>query len=107
MHSSGALVRAGDGSHLARMHAPILVRELSEQERAQLESALRAASAFTMRRAQTVLASAAGRARSRETCAVPCGRCATPPAPPTPPAWRAWRPPLIAAEERRPGAGRG
>ena len=47
------------------MHAPIFVRELSEQERAQLESALRAASAFTMRRAQTVLASAAGR-RPRE-----------------------------------------
>ena len=47
------------------MHAPIFVRELSEQERAQLESALRAASAFTMRRAQTVLASVAGR-RPRE-----------------------------------------
>jgi transposase len=43
------------------MHAPIFIRELSEQERAQLESGLRAASAFTMRRAQIVLASAVGR----------------------------------------------
>ena len=58
-------MRAGDGSHLAGMHAPIFVRELNEQERARLEAALRAPSAFTLRRAQIVLASAAGR-RPRE-----------------------------------------
>ena len=58
-------MRAGDGSHLAGMHPPIFVRELSEEERAQLEAALRAADAFTVRRAQIVLLSAAGR-RPRE-----------------------------------------
>jgi transposase len=58
-------VRAGDGSHLPGMHAPIFVRELNEQERARLEAALRAPSAFTLRRAQIVLASAARR-RPRE-----------------------------------------
>lgn len=47
------------------MHAPIFVRELSDPERAQLEAGLRSASAFTMRRAQIVLLSAAGR-RPRE-----------------------------------------
>jgi transposase len=47
------------------MHPPIFVRELSGQERAQLEAGLRSASAFTMRRAQIVLLSAAGR-RPRE-----------------------------------------
>lgn len=43
------------------MHPPIFVRELSGAERVQLEAGLRAASAFTVRRAQIVLLSAAGR----------------------------------------------
>ena len=43
------------------MHPPIFVRELSGAERAQLETSLRAASAFTVRRAQIALLSAAGR----------------------------------------------
>jgi transposase len=43
------------------MHPPIFVRELSSTERAQLEAGLRAASALTVRRAQIVLLSAAGR----------------------------------------------
>jgi transposase len=43
------------------MHPPIFVRELRGAERAQLETSLRAASAFTVRRAQLVLLSAAGR----------------------------------------------
>lgn len=47
------------------MHPPIFVRELSVAERAQLEAALRSASAFTLRRAQIVLASATER-RPRE-----------------------------------------
>ena len=47
--------------HLLGMHPPIFVRELSGAERAQLEASLRAASAFTVRRAQIVLLSAAGR----------------------------------------------
>src|SRR4051812_26530729 len=48
-------------SHLARMHPPIFVREPSAAERARLEAALRASDAFTVRRAQIVLASAEGR----------------------------------------------
>ena len=40
------------------MHPPIFVREPSAEERAQLEAALRASSAFTVRRAQIVLLSA-------------------------------------------------
>ena len=43
------------------MHPPIFVREPSAEERAQLEAALRASSAFTVRRAQIVLLSADGR----------------------------------------------
>ena len=43
------------------MHPPLFVRELSGAERAQLEAGLRAASAFTVRRAQIVLLSAAER----------------------------------------------
>jgi transposase len=43
------------------MHPPIFVREPSRAERAQLEAGLRAPSAFTVRRAQIVLLSAAGR----------------------------------------------
>jgi transposase len=58
-------VRGGGGPNLLGMHPPILVRELSRAERAQLEAALRAPDAFTVRRAQIVLLSAAGR-RPRE-----------------------------------------
>ena len=47
------------------MHPPIFVRELSDPERAQLQASLRAPSAFTLRRAQIILASAAGH-RPRE-----------------------------------------
>src|SRR4051812_17053570 len=43
------------------MHPPIFVRELSAEERARLEAALRASDAFTVRRAQIVLSSAEGR----------------------------------------------
>jgi transposase len=43
------------------MHPPIFVREPSAEERARLEAALRAPDAFTVRRAQIVLASAEGR----------------------------------------------
>src|SRR5436305_1391067 len=43
------------------MHPPIFVREPSAAERARLEAALRASDAFTVRRAQIVLASADGR----------------------------------------------
>jgi hypothetical protein len=43
------------------MHPPILVREPSVAGRARLEAALRASDAFTVRRAQIVLASAEGR----------------------------------------------
>jgi transposase len=47
------------------MHPPIFVREPSSEERARLEAGLRAADAFTVRRAQIVLLSAEGR-RPRE-----------------------------------------
>src|SRR4051812_33368728 len=43
------------------MHPPIFVREPSAAERGRLEAALRAPDAFTVRRAQIVLASAEGR----------------------------------------------
>ena len=60
------------------MHPPILVREPSRAERAQLEAGLRAPSAFTVRRSQIVLLSAAGqrpRAVARGLCcAVPTVR---------------------------------
>jgi transposase len=56
------------------MHPPIFVREPSAAERARLEAGLRAPSAFTVRRAQIVLASADGgrpRAIARDLrCAV-------------------------------------
>ena len=48
------------------MHPPIFVREPSAEERARLEAGLRAADAFTVRRAQIVLLSAEGRCRPRE-----------------------------------------
>ena len=54
-------MRGQPGPHLLGMHPPIFVRELSEAERSQLEASLRAVSAFTVRRAQIVLLSAAGR----------------------------------------------
>jgi transposase len=54
-------VRGALGPHLIGMHPPIFVRELSGAERTQLEASLRAASAFTVRRAQIVLLSASGR----------------------------------------------
>ncbi len=53
-------MRGGWRPYLLGMHPPIFVRELSGAERAQLEASLRAPSAFTVRRAQTVLLSAAG-----------------------------------------------
>src|SRR3954449_5975321 len=56
------------------MRPPIFVREPSDAERARLDAALRASDAFTVRRAQIVLASAEGRrprAIAREL------RCAT------------------------------
>ena len=53
-------MRGGWGPHLIGMHPPIFVREPSGAERAQLEASLRAPSAFTVRRAQIVLRSAAG-----------------------------------------------
>ena len=65
-------------SHLARMHPPIFVREPSDAERARLEAALRASDAFTVRRAQIVLASAAGR---RPRTIARDLRCATPSTP--------------------------
>src|SRR4051794_20409443 len=43
------------------MHPPIFVREPSDAECARLDAALRASDAFTVRRAQIVLASAEGR----------------------------------------------
>ena len=55
------------------MQPPIFVRELSGAERAQLEASLRAASAFTVRRAQIVLLSAAG----RPSRAIAAGLCCT------------------------------
>ena len=58
-------MRGGGGPHLLGMHPPIFVREPSGAERAQLEAGLRAPNAFTVRRAQIVLLSAAGR-RPRE-----------------------------------------
>ena len=53
-------MRGGGGRHRVRMHSPIFVRELSGAERTQLEAGLRAPGAFTVRRAQIVLLSAAG-----------------------------------------------
>ena len=58
-------MRAGGGKHLVGMHPPIFVREPSAEERARLETGLRASDAFTVRRAQIVLLSAEGR-RPRE-----------------------------------------
>ena len=54
-------MRGRRGPHLTRMHRPIFVREPTGAERGRLEAGLRAASAFTVRRAQIALLSAAGR----------------------------------------------
>src|SRR4051812_31296772 len=51
----------GRGSYLVGMHSPIFVRELDSAGRDRLGAALRAARAFTVRRAQILLLSAAGR----------------------------------------------
>ena len=63
---------------MAGMHPPIFVRDLDGAERAQLEASLRAPRAFTVRRAQIVLLSAAGRRPSEIArglcCAVQTGR---------------------------------
>ena len=62
------------GSHLIAMHPPIFVRELSGAERAQLEASLRSKSAFTMRRAQIVLSSAAGQPPRAIAAGLHCAR---------------------------------
>ena len=62
------------GAHLTGMHPPIFVRELSGAERAQLEASLRSKSAFTMRRAQIVLSSAAGQPPRAIAAGLRCAR---------------------------------
>src|SRR3954452_4800231 len=59
-------------SHLAGMHPPIFVREPRGAERARLEAGLRAWDAFTVRRAQIVLASAEGRRPRAIARYLPC-----------------------------------
>jgi transposase len=56
------------------MHPPIFVRELSDAERAQLEAGRRSKSAFTMRRAQIVLSSAAGQPPRAIAAGLGCAR---------------------------------
>ena len=56
------------------MHAPIFVRELRDAERAQLEASRRARSAFTVRRAQIVLLSAAGQPPRAIAAGLCCAR---------------------------------
>src|SRR3954470_17085495 len=93
-------------SHPAGMHPPIFVREPGAAGRARLEAALRAPDAFTVRRAQIVLASAEGR---RPRAIARDLRCATRTVRDGVRAFNAsgagGR--LVAAEERRAGAGRG
>jgi transposase len=62
------------GSHLLAMHPPIFVRELRDAERAQLEVSRRSKSAFTMRRAQIVLLSAAGQPPRAIAAGLGCAR---------------------------------
>ncbi len=50
---------------LTNMPPPLFVRSITDGERQQLEAALRSASAFTLRRAQIVLASAQGQRPSQ------------------------------------------
>jgi transposase len=54
------------------MKSPLYVRELTSEERAGLEAALRSSSAFTLRRAQILLASARGERPRRIAAAVGC-----------------------------------
>ena len=56
------------------MHPPIFVRKLSDAERAQLEASLRARSAFTLRRAQILLLSAAGQPPRAIAAGLGCAR---------------------------------
>ncbi len=56
------------------MHPPIFVRELRDAERAQLEASLRARNAFTVRRAQIVLLSAAGQPPRAIAARLVCAR---------------------------------
>jgi transposase len=56
------------------MHPPIFVRELRDAERAQLEASLRARNAFTVRRAQIVLLSAAGQPPRAIAAGLVCAR---------------------------------
>lgn len=51
---------------------PILVRELTEQERRILEQGLRSSSAFTVRRCQMLLSSAAGKTANRIAAELHC-----------------------------------
>jgi transposase len=67
-------VRRELGAHLTEMHPPIFVRELSGAERAQLEASRRSRSAFTMRRAQIVLSSAAGQPPRAIAAGLGCAR---------------------------------
>jgi transposase len=67
-------VRRELGAHLTGMHPPIFVRELSGAERAQLEASLRSKSAFTLRRAQIVLSSAAGQPPRAIAAGLRCAR---------------------------------
>jgi transposase len=60
--------------HLTEMHPPIFVRELSGAERAQLEASRRSKSAFTLRRAQIVLSSAAGQPPRAIAAGLRCAR---------------------------------
>jgi transposase len=64
----------GLGPDLTGMHPPIFVRELRDAERAQLEVSRRSRSAFTMRRAQIVLASAAGQPPRAIAAGLGCAR---------------------------------
>ena len=67
-------MRGGLGPHLDGMHPPIFVRELRDAERAQLEASRRSKSAFTLRRAQIVLWSAAGQPPRAIAAGLGCAR---------------------------------
>lgn len=62
------------GAHLTGMHPPIFVRELRDAERAQLAASRRSKSAFTLRRAQIVLSSAAGQPPRAIAAGLGCAR---------------------------------
>jgi transposase len=67
-------VRRKLGAHLTGMHPPIVVRELRDAERAQLEASRRSKSAFTLRRAQIVLSSASGQPPRAIAAGLGCAR---------------------------------